>query len=91
MTSGDGIMGGSFSSEESPLDKDTHMPKKPREGRVTVVPGLFLRLQTSKAPGIPHFANLAHRMTLIGTLLTCMCSREQPANTEQLALPQHLL
>ena len=64
MTSGDRIMGASFSSKEGLLDKDTDTPEKPREGRVTAVPWLFLfRLQTSKAPGIPHPANLALRMT----------------------------
>lgn len=33
MTSGDGIMGASFSSKEELLEKDTHPPGKPRDRR----------------------------------------------------------
>lgn len=65
MTFGDRIMGKSFSPEEELLDRDVHTPEKPREGRVALVPGLFLfRLQTFQAPGTPPLTNPALRVTL---------------------------
>ena len=90
MTCGNGIMGASFSSKDELLDKDTHAPEKPEEGRVTAMPGLFLfRLQMSKALGIPHPANLTLRMTLDqhSTYIYVLMS----TNSEQLALLHYLL
>lgn len=47
MTFGARITGKRFSPEEELLDRDVHITDKPREGRVALVPGLFLfKLQT---------------------------------------------
>lgn len=86
MTFGARIMGKSFSPEEELLDRDVHITDKPREGRVALVPGLFLfRLQTFQATGIPPLTNPALKVTLYWH---CTCTHvELPANTEQLAVP----